>query len=181
MRYLAIPSLVLAILTICPASVSAQTAPQATPQFSEFPFVFRDESILALPQLIPPRRPTPWRFYASAFWPPRTPHDLAMREAVRAFGANRHSFVRVEIRDGRVFTGGIIRIDEDWFELSHGIMDSEEIRYSSLKQAPQLDPAPGEHLLNGVRWAGTAAGYTVAVPLGIALIPLWMTGALGPD
>jgi hypothetical protein len=137
------------------------------------------ESAVQPPQVTPPlpqRRRR--RFFGSAYAHPLTPHDLAMREAVRTLGTDRHHFVRCELLDGRVVTGGILTIGPQEFRLSQGIMGVQAIRYSSLKSAPLHDPAPAEHFLNGLKWSGVVAGCIAASPLVLVFYPLVLAGVI---
>lgn len=106
-----------------------------------------------------------------------TAEQARSREAVRALGEDVHRFVRVELTDGRVQTGVIIALDEGGFQLRGGIVKTQRIEYSRLKEPPRRVPAVGTHIANGLKWGGL---IVLAIPVAILLLPLGLTGVL-PD
>ena len=172
----------ISFLALCFLHTTSLPAQSPLPEGQQLPTQGIQSNSVPAPQ---PSPPTPLtcdctrgRSYTSAYRHPFTPHALAMREAVRNLGIDRHRFVRVKLLDGRTLTGGILYIRDDQFELSSGIMGSETLRYSSLQTSPELDPAPAQHLLNGVKWTGTVAACVVLAPVFIIMLPLLATGVI---
>lgn len=180
MRFLKIISLFLASFVASSSAVLAQSTPQEEQQIPAPTVPPSTESIPKVQQVISPRcEYASQQFYASAHRRPLTPHDLAMREAVRALGVDRHRFVHFELIDGRSVTGGILSIGQEEFCLSRGILDVTAVPYSSLRVPPQHDPAPADHFLNGMKWTGLVAEIVVATPVVLVLYyPLVAAGVI---
>ncbi len=151
--------------TFAPPSVQSAQAPIST------------TTTAAHAQAQPVRTRGPY-FYSSAQRHPLTPRDVSIREAVESLGIDKHRFVRCDLKDGSHFVGGISAVQFRYFRISKGIMNSREIRYSELKQAPQPIPAVGEHLVNGLEWTSLVAACVVFSPLAIVFYPLVLAGVI---
>lgn len=179
MRYLHIALATLACALI-PNLLSAQVAPM--PQASvEDSSSLSERPAFATPtrQIQPPPRPShkPYH-YILANKHPLTPREVSMREAVESLGIDKHHFVLCELKDGSQFVGGIGDIQFATFRISKGIMNSRDISYSELKEAPQPVPAVGEHLANGLKWTGLVAACVALSPLVIVFYPLVLAGVI---
>lgn len=179
MRYLHIALATLA-LALIPNLLSAQVEPiqqssvEDSTSLSEPP-----ASAPPTPQIQTPPRParTPHRYFLTNKHP-LTPREVSMREAVESLGIDKHRFVLCELKDGSHFLGGIGDIKFATFRISKGIMNSRDISYSELKEAPQPVPAIGEHLANGLKWTGLVAACVVFSPLVIVFYPLVLAGVI---
>jgi hypothetical protein len=97
------------------------------------------------------------------------PAEVKIRKAVEALGTGPHRFVRCKLKDGRELVGGIDSMDQDRFWLTQGIQSREAVGYGSLETAPEPDPAPLEHFLNGLKWTGLVAASVAAAPLALRM------------
>jgi len=129
-------------------------------------------------QMVRPQNYLRDRFFASARLHPLTPQEMAMRESIRALGVNKHRFVRCEFTDGTAMVGAIQSIRNDGVTFSNGIAGQQFVLYKDLKSSPVPVAAPGEHILNGLKWTGLVAACIVLSPVLIVIIPLMMAGVL---
>jgi hypothetical protein len=173
--------LVTLVCTLFSATLSAQEqAPQETSvapsvHLPQNPASSTNRSANAQPPSVRTRGPY---FYSSAKQHPLTPRDVSMREAVESLGIDKHRFVLCKLKDGSHLVGGIGYIHFASFTISQGIMNGQEIKYSELREAPQLVPAVGEHLANGLKWTGLVAACVALSPLVVVLYPLVLAGVL---
>lgn len=122
----------------------------------------------------------PRRFFVYSLQHPLTPHDVALRESVRALGTDKHHFIRCELKSHAVVTGAIIRIDNEGFIVRTGILDSATtmISYRQLGGTPRPVAAVGEHLRNGLEWTGLVGLCVALSPLVLVFYPLVLTGVI---
>jgi hypothetical protein len=174
---------VLFFLLIGPDLLQAQTVPE---ELAPLPTELSSSRAEALHSLSPSISLTTFtahkrvhRYFFCPLKHPLTPKDVALREAVRTLGIDKHRFVHCELKNHVVVTGAISSIGEQEFFVQTGILGAgREVSYRELSAPPRPVPAVGSHVKVGLEWTGFAAFCVLAVPLMIAFIPLMMAGVI---
>lgn len=170
-------------LSVGSGVLQAQTIPE---ELAPLPTELSPSSTETLHSLSPSISPTTatahrrvHRYFFRPLKHPLTPKDVALREAVRTLGIDKHRFVHCELKNHVVVTGAISSIGEQEFFVETGILGAgREISYPELSAPPRPVSAVGTHVKVGLEWTGFVAFCVVIAPLAIALIPLTMAGVL---
>jgi len=107
----------------------------------------------------------PAGFFAGLTEHPQLPLERrAKMEIERHWKQGSKRYVRCELQNGKVFTGPVVAVNNESFELRSGVMAEQTIRYSELASEPQALDATGEKFLRGIATAGVVVVVVLAIP-----------------